>query len=114
MERESHRVEGSLNYYQIGLDRIINRKLKSWEMLTKRWEFFFFFGCDWENVNLQKEGKEKEKNKVSGINDVATDVAQQECSNNKCYALAFRYIYIYIHICKTKEGIISMVKLIQI
>ena len=61
---------------------------------------------------MQKEGKEKEKNKVSGINDVATDVAQQERSNNKCYALAFRYIYIYI--CKTKEGIVSMVGLIQI
>ena len=60
--------------------------------------FFFFLGCDWENVNLQKEGKEKEKNKVSGIDDVATDVAQQEHSNNKCYTLAFRYIYIYIYI----------------
>ena len=60
-------------------------------MLIKRWIFCFL--CDWENVNLQKEGKEKEKNKVSGIDDVATDVAQQECSYNKCYALAFRYIY---------------------
>ena len=31
---------------------------------------------NWENVNLQKEGKEKEKKKkVSGINDVAANVA---------------------------------------
>ena len=37
---------------------------------------FFFFGCDWENVNLQKEGKEKEKKKVSKTNDVAVDIAQ--------------------------------------
>ena len=96
MERESHRVEGSLNYYQIGLDRIINRKLKSWETLTKRWKFFFFFffGCDWENVNLQKEGKEKEKHKVSGIDDVDANVAQQERGNNKYYASTFKYIYI--------------------
>ena len=28
-KRESHRVEGSLNYYQIGFDGIINKKLKS-------------------------------------------------------------------------------------
>ena len=28
-ERESHRVEGSLNYYQIEFDGIINKKLKS-------------------------------------------------------------------------------------
>ena len=27
---------------------------------------------------------------------MGADVAQQECSNNKCYASAFRYIYIYI------------------
>ena len=27
-----------------------------------------------------------------------TDVSQLECSNNKCYSLAFRYIYIYIYI----------------
>ena len=25
-------------------------------------------------------------------NDVADKVAQQDCSNNKCYALTFRYI----------------------
>ena len=33
---------------------------------------------NWENVNLQKEGKEKEKEKkkkVSEINDVAANVA---------------------------------------
>ena len=29
---------------------------------------------------------------------MAVDVAQQEHSNNKCYALAFRDIYIYIYI----------------
>ena len=28
--------------------------------------------------------------------DVADKVAQQECSNNKCYASAYIYIYIYI------------------
>ena len=27
---------------------------------------------------------------------MVTDVVQQERSNNKCYASAFRYIYIYI------------------
>ena len=32
------------------------------------------------------------------MDDVAIDVAQQEYSNNKCYALAFRDIYIYIYI----------------
>ena len=26
------------------------------------------------------------------------DVSQLECSNNKCYSLAFRYINIYIYI----------------
>ena len=30
------------------------------------------------------------------MDDVAANVAQQECNNNKCYASAFRYIYIYI------------------
>ena len=34
----------------------------------------------------------------NGNNDVVTDLAQQKCSNNKCYASAFRYIYIYIYI----------------
>ena len=29
-------------------------------------------------------------------NEVDADVAQLECSNNKCYVSAFRYIYIYI------------------
>ena len=52
--------------------------------------FFFFFLCDGENVNLQKEGKEKEKMKVNGIDDKATNVIQQEYSNNKCYASTFR------------------------
>ena len=51
---------------------------------------------NWENVNLQKEGKEKEKKKkVSGINDVAVNVTQQERSNNKYYALAFRYRWVW-------------------
>ena len=27
--------------------------------------------------------------------DVADEVAQQECSNNNCYASAYIYIYIY-------------------
>ena len=27
-------------------------------------------------------------------NDMADEVAKQECSNNKCYTSAFRYIYI--------------------
>ena len=58
--------------------------------------FFFFFGCDWENVNLQKEGKEKEKHKVSGIDDVAANVAQQKRGNNKYYTSTFKYIYIYM------------------
>ena len=35
-------------------------------------EIFFFFLCDLENVNLEKEGKENEKKKVSGTDDVAT------------------------------------------
>ena len=43
-----------------------------------------------ENVNLQKEGKKKEK--VIGIDDVAVDVVQQECNNNKYYISVFRYI----------------------
>ena len=30
--------------------------------------------------------------------DMVDDVAQLECSNNKCYVSAFRYIYIYIFI----------------
>ena len=30
------------------------------------------------------------------MNYVTIDVAQQEYSNNKCYASGFRYIYIYI------------------
>ena len=31
---------------------------------------------------------------------MAADVAQQERSNNKCYASDFRYIYIYIDFIK--------------
>ena len=44
----------------------------------------------------KRKEKKKKKKKVSGIDDMAADVAQQERSNNKCYTLAFRYIYIYI------------------
>ena len=29
-------------------------------------------------------------------NDMADEVVKQECNNNKCYTLTFRYIYIYI------------------
>ena len=36
--------------------------------------------------------KEKKKEKVIGIDDVAVDVVQQECNNNKYYILVFRYI----------------------
>ena len=32
------------------------------------------------------------------MNDVVVDVAQQERSNNKCYASTFRYMYVYIYI----------------
>ena len=31
-------------------------------------------------------------------NDVDANLAQLKCSNNKCYASTFRYIYIYIYI----------------
>ena len=27
---------------------------------------------------------------------MVADVAQPECNNNKCYASAFKYIYIYV------------------
>ena len=30
-------------------------------------------------------------------NDMADEVVKQECNNNKCYTLTFRYIYIYIY-----------------
>ena len=35
-EKESHRFEGSLNYYQIEFDGMVNGNLKSYEMLIKR------------------------------------------------------------------------------
>ena len=31
-------------------------------------------------------------------NNMVADVTQQKCSNNKYYALVFRYLYIYIYI----------------
>ena len=99
-ERESHKVEESLNYYQIRFDGIINGKLKSQETLIKRWSFIFYFILFYfmENVNLQKEGKEKENKKVSRTDNMVADMTQQKCSNNKYYTSTFRYIYIYIKI----------------
>ena len=41
-------------------------------------------------------GKLEKKND----NEVDIDVTQLERSNNKCYASAFRYIYIYIRLSK--------------
>ena len=38
-------------------------------------------------IIIGKLEKKKEKD-----NDMDADVAQQECSNNKCYASTFRYI----------------------
>ena len=35
-KKESHRLEESLNYYQIEFDEIVNGKLKSEEMLRER------------------------------------------------------------------------------
>ena len=35
-EKKSHRLEGSLNYYQIEFDGMVNGKLKSQEMLIER------------------------------------------------------------------------------
>ena len=35
-EKESHKLEGSLNYYHIEFDGMVNGKLKSQEMLIKR------------------------------------------------------------------------------
>ena len=74
--------------------------MESWKVRKRKLRneaFFFFFWCDGliirKNVNLQKEGKEKEKKKkVSRIDDVAVDVVQQECNNNKYYISVFRYI----------------------
>ena len=40
----------------------------------------------------KRKEKKKKKKKVSGIDDMAADVAQQERNNIKCYILAFRYI----------------------
>ena len=39
--------------------------------------------------NYRKIGKKND-------NDVDANLAQLKCSNNKCYASTFRYIYIYI------------------
>ena len=36
--------------------------------------------------------KEKGKKKANRVNDVAADVVQQECNNNKCYASAFEIL----------------------
>ena len=45
-------------------------------------------------VNIVK--KLNLKKKMKKTNDMADEVAKQECSNNKYYTSAFRYIYIYI------------------
>ena len=37
---------------------------------------FYFFLCDWENVNLQKEGKEIENKKVSRTDNMVADMTQ--------------------------------------
>ena len=44
---------------------------------------------------MQKEGKEKEKKKVSGVDNMAADVAQQEHSNNKCCASVFFFFFFF-------------------
>ena len=36
---------------------------------------------------------------------MVADVAQPECNNNKCYASAFKYIYIYI--CKDQIWLLN-------
>ena len=54
----------------------------------------------WERVNIKKEEewisnlKKKNYRRIENKkdNEVDADVAQQECSNNKCYVSAFRYI----------------------
>ena len=46
----------------------------------------------------KRKEKKRKKKKVSGIDDVATDMTQQGRNNNKCYASVFKYIYIYIYI----------------
>ena len=88
-ERESHRVEESLNYYQIRFDGIINRKLKSQKTLIKRWS---------ENVNLQKEGKEKEKKKVEGpMTQPLLWLNKSVATINATVQLLDIYIYIQIY-----------------
>ena len=52
----------------------------------------------------KRKEKKKKKKKVSGIDDMAADVAQQERSNNKCYISAFRYIQIS---CNTLDALVS-------
>ena len=54
----------------------------------------FFFGCDGLIIRkmLICKRKEKKKEKVIRIDDVAVDVVQQECNNNKYYISVFRYI----------------------
>ena len=44
-------------------------------------------------INVKKNYRKIENKKD---NDMDADVAQLECSDNKCYASAFIYIYIYI------------------
>ena len=49
-----------------------------------------------KNVNVKNNYR---KIKKKQDNDVNADLAQQGCSNNKCYTSAFIYIYIYICVC---------------
>ena len=51
----------------------------------------------WKTNRVCKPKKKKQ------ISDVADDVAQQKCSNNNCYASAFRYI----QICKEHKNLLQ-------
>ena len=46
----------------------------------------------WEINKKKKVKKEVERECQKWVDNVAVNVAQQECSNNKCYVLAFRNI----------------------
>ena len=68
-------------------------------MLEKQWRDKEVIGeKGWGSVNTKKINIKNSYNKLERKkdNDMDIDVAQLECSNNKCYVSAFRYIYIYI------------------